>query len=86
MKSVLPGKDYSLTLFRDDLDPAWGDRLTPRECEVARLIVAEHLSNPEIAARLSIGRQTVKTHVARILAKQGVPRRESIRDPGLADG
>lgn len=42
--------------------------LTDREAEVLRLI-AEGLSNPEIAARLTVGVETVKTHVARVLAK-----------------
>lgn len=55
----------------DPVEVSPGVELTPRETDVLRLM-AEGLSNGEIAARMVVGRATVKTHVSNVLMKLGV--------------
>src|SRR5215470_5472789 len=59
--------------------PASSDQpqLTAREREVAALI-AEGLSNPDIAARLVISARTAETHVQHIMVKLGLTARAQI--------
>jgi DNA-binding NarL/FixJ family response regulator len=53
------------------------DRLTERQDRIARM-VAEGLSNKQIARELSISPATVKNHVHAILGKFDLPRRSAI--------
>ena len=48
--------------------------ITPRELEILQLI-AEGLSNKEIAARVYVSENTVKTHSSRVFDKLGARRR-----------
>jgi DNA-binding NarL/FixJ family response regulator len=47
------------------------EHLTPREFEILRLL-AEGLSNKEIAAQLNLSEKTVKNRISEILSKLGV--------------
>lgn len=54
-----------------------GDPLTPRESEIATL-VAQGLSNREIAEALVISERTAQNHVQHILGKLGYANRAQI--------
>jgi two-component system, NarL family, nitrate/nitrite response regulator NarL len=54
-----------------------GNGLTPRQRQIAAL-VADGLSNKQIARSLSIERATVKNHVHTILVKLGITRRDQV--------
>lgn len=61
-------------LMREVRSPDSPEKLTDREMDVLRL-VAQGLSNKEIALSLDVGIKTVKTHVSNILAKLGIASR-----------
>lgn len=75
--------DVQAVLERTLRDPAQpGESLSGRELEVLDL-VAQGLSNREIAQALYISEKTVKTHVSHILAKLGVQDRTQAVVEGL---
>jgi DNA-binding CsgD family transcriptional regulator len=57
--------------------PGAPEVLTPQEEQIARL-VAEHLSNREIAARLFISASTVEYHLRKIFRKLGISNRTQL--------
>jgi DNA-binding NarL/FixJ family response regulator len=64
-------------LAADEKRGSWNGALTPRQREIASL-VADGLSNKQIARRLLIEQATVKNHVHSILVKLGVSRRDQV--------
>ena len=79
----------SLARRRGVTDEPWRP-LTTREFEVARL-VAEGMTNAEIADELGLSPKTVSAHLEHILAKLGAMRRaevatwvSTVRAPGMA--
>ena len=60
--------------FRPDDSKREALRVTPRELEILELI-ARGLSNREIAERLFVSENTVKTHSSRVFDKLGAKRR-----------
>ena len=62
---------HVLAALTEPGEPELPDGLTPREVEVLQLI-AEGLTNTEIAERLVVSAATVKSHVNHIFAKAGV--------------
>ena len=61
----------------DNLGPPGPDLLTPREAEVLDLL-QQGRTNAEIAARLSIGVETVRTHAGNIYRKLGISSRREL--------
>ena len=75
VRAVAAGRTYiDPAAARQLVAPSAPDDFTPREIDVLRQL-ALGLSNRDIAAALHIGEETVKTHVAHVLAKLEVENR-----------
>jgi len=74
---VIAAAESGARSVADLKSPGDAAQLTAREHEVAKL-VAQGLSNREIAERLVISQRTVDAHVWRILSKLGISRRALI--------
>jgi two-component system, NarL family, response regulator YdfI len=86
IKSVGAG----LTIFDGTLVPSAVEEftvetLTPRESEVLRLL-ADGLSNKDIAVRLRVSEHTIKFHIRSILGKLGAASRTEAVTRGLRSG
>jgi DNA-binding NarL/FixJ family response regulator len=77
--------EVAARLLRETVSPERPEALTERETEVLCLL-AQGKSNKEIARSLSIGEQTVKTHVAHILGKLGLSSRTQAALHALRSG
>jgi NarL family two-component system response regulator LiaR len=73
-KTVVVREAVPAAPFRRDQDKLDALGITPRELQVLELIAAG-LSNKEIAARIHVSENTVKTHSSRVFDKLGARRR-----------
>jgi len=78
-KTMAPGVAVQVAEYAGE------DALTPKEVEVLRLIAAGN-ANKEIAARLSVTEETVKSRVKKILEKLGANDRTHAVSIGLKRG
>lgn len=83
----MPGRAAQCEQALAGIDADMADRtaLTPREREIV-VLVADGLSNRQIAEQLFISERTVETHVSHVLAKLGATTRTDIATWAVAGG
>jgi len=74
---ALVEKKQEILNYRTLVSSANSGELTTRESEVA-MLAAEGMSNEEIASRLQLGTETVKSHLKKIFRKVGVTNRTAL--------
>jgi len=70
-------KRQDLIGFKNFLSTSKGEKLTQRENEVAHL-AAQGLSTGEIGQKLSLGTETIKSHLKKVFRKLGVRNRAAL--------
>ncbi|MBY0547895.1 MAG: response regulator transcription factor [Candidatus Obscuribacterales bacterium] len=85
LKSAYPPKSSSTDAAPQDTSKKSASQLSARESEVLTLLV-QGFSNQEIANRLVIGRETVKTHIRHIMEKLAVSDRTQAAVKALKEG
>ena len=83
--AVLGGNDTAAGQAQEAAPGEAASVLTPRELEVLTL-VAQGLSNPDIARRLVLSEHTVRRHLANILRKLGLSSRTAAAAWGVSAG